>query len=389
MVRMTGLASREEVTEKLARARVYVVTSVLETVGLTVLEAMGVGVPVVASYASCLPEVREDAVVYCDPATPTTRPLRAATRRCMASPSKILITGATGFTGEFILQEFLRHRDRHLLSILVRSEEKAKQKGYDSLPVQIQYGDIADSEALCRSLAGVSTLIDTVPLSLGHTSNIIAACRESGTRRLIALGNMSIFTTLDDETRSVILAAEDSIRRSGLDYTIIRPTMIFGTANDRNMSRMIEFIRRFPVIPILGPGKYLHQPVYVADVARAVFQALASPNAVNKAYNIAGRAPLTFNATIDTISNLLGRRVARIHVPYWFCYAVFLVIEKLPLLSSIRLEQVQRLNQDKAFSYEQAANDFGFAPLDFETAIKYEIEGLVRRGMAAPISDPS
>jgi glycosyltransferase involved in cell wall biosynthesis len=83
MVRMTGLASREEVTEKLARARVYVVTSVLETVGLTVLEAMGVGVPVVASYASCLPEVCEDAVVYCDPATPTTSRRRSTASRRM------------------------------------------------------------------------------------------------------------------------------------------------------------------------------------------------------------------------------------------------------------------------------------------------------------------
>jgi nucleoside-diphosphate-sugar epimerase len=203
------------------------------------------------------------------------------------------------------------------------------------------------------------------------------------------LGNTAIFTTVDAKTKSVILAAEDSIRMSGLAYTIIRPTMIFGAANDRNMSRLIEFIRRFPVIPILGPGKYLHHPVYVADVARAVLQALASPNAVNKEYNIAGRAPLTFNATIDTISNVLGRRVAKIHVPYWFCYAVFLLGEKLPLPSSIRLEQVQRLNQDKAFSYEQAANDFGFAPLDFETAIKHEIEGLVRQEEAAPTSDPS
>lgn len=70
LVRMTGLASREEVGVKLARARIYVVTSVLETFGLTVLEAMGAGVPVVASRATCLPEVCGDAAVYCDPYDP-------------------------------------------------------------------------------------------------------------------------------------------------------------------------------------------------------------------------------------------------------------------------------------------------------------------------------
>ena len=69
-VRMVGLAGREEVARALARARVYVVTSVLETFGLTVLEAMGAGVPVVASNATCLPEVCGDAALYCDPRDP-------------------------------------------------------------------------------------------------------------------------------------------------------------------------------------------------------------------------------------------------------------------------------------------------------------------------------
>jgi glycosyltransferase involved in cell wall biosynthesis len=70
LVRMTGLATPEQVADKLARARVYVVTSVLETFGLTVLEAMGAGVPVVAANATCLPEVCGDAVIYCDPHDP-------------------------------------------------------------------------------------------------------------------------------------------------------------------------------------------------------------------------------------------------------------------------------------------------------------------------------
>jgi glycosyltransferase involved in cell wall biosynthesis len=69
-VKMTGPADRPQVAQKLSRARIYVVTSILETFGLTVLEAMGAGVPVVAASATCLPEVCGEAAVFCDPYDP-------------------------------------------------------------------------------------------------------------------------------------------------------------------------------------------------------------------------------------------------------------------------------------------------------------------------------
>jgi glycosyltransferase involved in cell wall biosynthesis len=69
-VRMTGPAVRQEIAQKLSRARIYVVTSILETFGLTVLEAMAAGAPVVAARATCLPEVCGEAAVLCDPYDP-------------------------------------------------------------------------------------------------------------------------------------------------------------------------------------------------------------------------------------------------------------------------------------------------------------------------------
>ncbi len=70
IVRMTGPADRQQILQKLSRARIYVVTSILETFGLTVLEAMGAGVPVVAASATCLPEICGEAAVLCDPYDP-------------------------------------------------------------------------------------------------------------------------------------------------------------------------------------------------------------------------------------------------------------------------------------------------------------------------------
>jgi len=70
-VEMLGARPREEVLDKMSRARLYLVTSRLETFGLTLFESMGLGLPVVASRATCHPEVGGDAAVYCDPQDPS------------------------------------------------------------------------------------------------------------------------------------------------------------------------------------------------------------------------------------------------------------------------------------------------------------------------------
>lgn len=70
VVTMSGAASSEEVLSLMSRAKVYLVTSLLETFGLTMFEAMGQGLPVAASNATCHPEVCGDAALYCDPRSP-------------------------------------------------------------------------------------------------------------------------------------------------------------------------------------------------------------------------------------------------------------------------------------------------------------------------------
>ena len=74
-------------------------------------------------------------------------------------------------------------------------------------------------------------------------------------------------TTLHPPTKQVRLAAEQQIRGCGLDWTILRPTMIYGAAGDRNLSRLLRLLSRTAVLPVPGNGKCLHQPVHVADVA--------------------------------------------------------------------------------------------------------------------------
>jgi len=110
----------------------------------------------------------------------------------------------------------------------------------------------------------------------------------------------------------------------------------------------------------------------VDDVAQAVLLALQHQNTIGRSYNIAGKEPLTYNQVIDTVASALGKRVWKLHLPYMPIVRLLQLAERTGLHLPIKAEQVLRLNEDKAFSYEDAKRDFGFSPRSFEEGIGLE-----------------
>ncbi|HMZ07586.1 MAG TPA: NAD-dependent epimerase/dehydratase family protein, partial [Anaerolineales bacterium] len=157
------------------------------------------------------------------------------------------------------------------------------------------------------------------------------------------------------------------------EYTILRPTMIYGSPRDRNMWRLIRLLKIIPIIPIFGDGESLQQPIFVDDVAQAVLLALQNDATIHKSYNIAGKDPLTYNQVIDMVASALGKRVWKLHLPYMPIVRALQFTERMRLRLPIKAEQVLRLNEDKSFSYEDAKRDFGFTSRSFEEGIRAEV----------------
>ncbi len=203
----------------------------------------------------------------------------------------------------------------------------------------------------------------------------LAAAKKAGIKRTIFISTTAIFTQLNARSRKVRVAAELAIETSGLGYTILRPTMIYGTSRDRNMWRLIRFMHYSPIVPIFGDGTqaYLQQPIYVDDVARAVLGCLRSDSTIRKCYNIAGKHPLTYNEVVDTIARQMNKSVWKLHIPSKPVVSLLGVFERLHIPFPIKAEQVLRLNENKAFSYAEATKDFGFNPRSFEAGIVLEL----------------
>ena len=293
---------------------------------------------------------------------------------------KVLITGGAGFTGSRVVPLLLQAG--HDVRCFVRPTTKLDRLPVDD--VELALGEFEDPESFARALSGMDVLLNVASLGFGHGPDLVEAIENSELNRVVFVSTTAIFTKLNAPSKTVRTVAENAIRESRLDYTIIRPTMIYGGPDDRNMCRLINFLNRWLVIPVFGSGKCLQQPIHVEDVAAAVVGAAFEDKCIRQEYNLSGAAALSYNEVIKTISRGLGKKRFPLYLPASLVTAGLSLAEKLKINLPVKAEQVQRLNENKDFSHSEAARDFGFSARTFEEGIFAEIEQM---GLLPPTID--
>ena len=283
---------------------------------------------------------------------------------------KIFITGATGFTGSRLVPLLLQNG--YTVRCLYR--ESSERSHLSSLEIEWALGDVSNADTLSAFMQGTEALVNIASLGFGHAENIISAAKIAGIKRAVFISTTAIFTQLNAGSKQVRLAAETAIQNSGLDYTILRPTMIYGSPRDRNMWRLMRFMRYSPIVPIFGDGKYLQQPIHVDDVAAAILGCLKADATIGKSYNIAGKHALTYNEVIDTIAKGMNKRVWKLHIPPKPVVSLLGFFERIHIPFPIKAEQVLRLNENKDFSYAEAQKDFNYQPRFFAEGIRLELQ---------------
>jgi uncharacterized protein YbjT (DUF2867 family) len=283
---------------------------------------------------------------------------------------KALVTGGSGFLGASVIP--LLREGGHDVVALARSGTAADRiRGLGASPIG---GDLDDPVSLDASFgaAQADALVNLASLGFGHAPAIVAAAEGAAIERAVFVSTTAIFTRLDAGSKSVRQAAEDTIRASALRWTIVRPTMIYGTPGDRNMARLLVALRRWPVFPLPGGGRRLQQPVHVDDVAAAVVSAVEADVAVGKAYDVAGPEALSLRALVEQAAAAAGTSPRLIPVPLTPLVAGARLYELVAKRPRLRAEQLERLAEDKAFDIGPARADLAYDPRPFEQGIKEE-----------------
>ena len=291
---------------------------------------------------------------------------------------KVLVTGGTGLLGGALLGLLLA--EGHEVRCLVRAESLRTLR-LDRLRIELVYGDAGDAQALSRALSGVDALLHVAGIE--YAPQVVEAIRRAKVGRLVVVGSTSAHSAYEFRS-SPKLRMEERVRESGLDYTIVRPSMIYGSELDKNMHRLLRFLDRSPVFPMFGSGENLWQPVYHEDCARGVYEALVRPQAIGEDYDLPGAEPLTYLELIRTAASALGRKPRIVRLPLEPVRRSLVTAERLRLPLPIKSEQVLRIREDKAYPYDKAKKDLDYAPRSFREGIALEVTRLRELGMVRP-----
>jgi nucleoside-diphosphate-sugar epimerase len=287
----------------------------------------------------------------------------------------VALAGGTGFTGRRVAALLAASGRRLRCLVRSTSDRSALPQGAEWL-----VGDLGDPEAVAAWASGCEELVSCASMGFGHVPRLVAEAERANVRRAVFVSTTGVFTRLPSRSKLVRVEAEECVRGSALEWTILRPTMIYGAPGDRNMERLLRFLARWPVAVVPGDGRALVQPVHVDDLASAIVSALDSDLAVGRVYEVSGADALPLDDAIDAAARALGRRRRKLHLPLGPVASTLRFAERMRLPLPIRSEQVLRLSEDKAFAHTSASDDLGFAPRTFAQGIADEARllGLAR-----------
>jgi NADH dehydrogenase len=296
----------------------------------------------------------------------------------------LFITGATGFIGKHLVDLLLR--DGYSLVCFVKESER-DMSFVQSLPargVRVLFGDITDAASVlnafkrCKKIDAVIHLAALIkPTAKGDqefwdinvtgTGNVIAACEKQRVKRLIFYSTDFVVYNYPTVYGITKAKAEELLRASALNYTILRPTPVYGVGDDKNFNTLIALIKKFPVLPSVS---CMMQPVSVLDVVSATRAVLHNARTFCKAYNLPGGSIVSFTRILRILADELGKERLIMPLPNKLVQWAVRLYERVVPQPVVRDYQISKWLITKPVSIDENRRDFGYAPMPFDYGIR-------------------
>lgn len=284
----------------------------------------------------------------------------------------ILVTGATGFVGKYLIKKLSK---KEKIRCLTREDINLGEN------IEVVIGDLTDVASLERATKNVFTVIHLAAIikssrreefekvNVKGTQNLVEACVKNRVKRFIHISSHD--STLGDRYDYAYskLKSEEVVKNSGLEYIILRPTVIYGKGDKESLGMLFNMIKNYSFAPVIGSGEYELQPVHVEDVVDVILRCLKLKKA-NKTYFVAGPKSLTFNEIIDNVSEALSKRVVKIHFPLFILRILLKPYEMISRNPSLTYKKLLAATENKTCDISETKKELGFKPATFKEGLK-------------------
>jgi len=274
--------------------------------------------------------------------------------------AKSLVIGATGLVGGYIVEHLVRAGECPFG--LTRSSQPRTD-------VEWVLGDLEKPDTLKPpSFATLYCTTDAILLA-----PVLPYFFNPSLKRVVVFTSTSVLTKIDSEVtaeREMLQTLADaeqkitaSCEQNNVEWTILRPTLIYAEGRDINITPLSRLIRRFGFMPLVGGAKGLRQPVHAEDLAIGAIAAAASQAAANHFYSLPGGETLSYREMIGRIFDGMRKPRRTISVPPALWKAGFALAKPLFPISNVAMGT--RMMKDMTFDPTPAIRDFGWNPRGF------------------------
>lgn len=288
----------------------------------------------------------------------------------------IAITGISGYIG-YHLANYLKNNNKDFKG-LIKPDTSAKDTGLlDKSLYKYVFVNFFDPDSLTEALKGCHSIVHLIgtiyrPKEMGleaiHkdvTNTLIKAAKKAGIKKIVYVSAIGADLKAPSEYHLTKAQAEEEIKRSGIDYVILRSSLVFGKTcglrNSKIIAKLADTIKNSPFIPVVGSGKNKLQPIYIMDLVRCISESLDKIEK-NQTIEIGGPEVMAFEEITRTVSRAVGmENKPVVHISKPIAAILALIMGKISDKPKITTDQVKMIDKDNVCTDNLMGKNFKFS----------------------------